>query len=108
MDGLNLLHEVASGVPYLVPALGMGAETPVGTTLQCCFACKGTGTKIPPPLWKLPGVTERGRGCDEVMKRVVGIWAIQGQEHIRRLNPQTELGQGFIISLPFAVSASTK
>lgn len=35
MDGLNLL---ASGVPYLVPALGMGAETPVGTTLQCCLA----------------------------------------------------------------------
>lgn len=38
MDGLNLLHEVATGVPYLIPALGMGAETPVGTTLQCCLA----------------------------------------------------------------------
>lgn len=71
-------------------------------------ACKGTGTKTPPPLWELPGITQRGRACDEVMNRVVRIWVIQGWEHIRRLNPQTELGQGFIISLPFTASASTK
>lgn len=71
-------------------------------------ACKGTGIKTPPPLRELPGITQRGRVCDEVMNRVVGIWGSQGWGHIRRLNPQTELGQGFIISLPFTASASTK
>lgn len=71
-------------------------------------ACKGTGTKTPPPLRELPGITQRGRVCDEVMNKVVGIWVSQGWGHTRRLNPQTELGQGFIISLPFTASASTE
>lgn len=109
--------------PCLVPALGTGAETPVGTTLQqdSCgnhpatqpswvlpSARQGAGTKTPPPLRELPGITQRGRVCDEVMNSTVGTWVSWGWGHVRRLKLQVELGQSFIIPLPFTAPVSTK
>lgn len=108
MDGLNLLHEVASLGSLPCTCSGDGNHPAMLSSWVLPSACKGTGTKTPPPLWELPGITQRGRACDEVMNRVVGTWVIQGWGHIRRLNVQIELGQHFIISLPFTASASTK
>lgn len=115
LDGcLNLLHEVASLGSLPCTCSGDGSRDSCGNhpamlpSWVLPSACKGTGTKTPPPLWELPGITQRGRAGDEVMNRVVGTWVIQGWGHIRSLNAQTELGQHFVISLPFTASASTK
>ena len=37
----------------------------------------------------------------EVMNSVVGTWVSRGWGHVRRLKPRVELGQSFIIPLPF-------
>lgn len=99
--------------PCLVPALGTGAETPVGTTPQRCLPgssqvlvrVQGQRRLLPR---ELPGITQRGRVCDEVMNSVVGTWVSRGWGHVRRLKPQIELRQSFIIPLPLTAPTSTK
>lgn len=114
MDGLDLLHEVAS-LGFL-PCTCSGDQSrdscgnhPATLPSQVLpRACEGAGTKTPPPLRELPGVTWRGRVCDEVMNSVMGTWVSRGWGHVKRPKPQVELGQSFIIPLPFTAPTSTK
>lgn len=99
--------------PCLVPAMGTGAEAPVGTTLQPHLPGNSyglprvQGTKTPPPRRDLPRIMWRGRVCEEV-NVVAGMWVSWECGHVRRLNPQVEFGQSFIIPLPFAAALATE
>ena len=114
MDGLDLLHEVASPGSLPCTCSGDRSQDSCGNhpaTLPSRVlpsACEGAGTKTPPPLRELPGITRRGRVRDEVMNSVVGTRVSRGWGHVRRLKPQVELGQSFIILLPFTAPTSTK
>lgn len=110
-DGLDLPHEVASLGSLPCSCSGDWSQDSRGndpatlpSRVLLPSACEGAGTKPPPPLRELPGITWRGRVCDEEMNGVVGMWVSRGWGHVRRLKPQVELGQ---FHHPFALHSLT-
>lgn len=100
--------------PCLAPALETKAKTPVeAIPLRCLpgssqVLARVWGHKCPPPLRELPGITRRGRVCNEVMNWVVGTGENRAWGRVQRLKPYVEVGQSLIIPLPFTAPAFVK
>lgn len=109
MDGLDLLHEVASlgSLPCTCSGDRSGDSScgnhpaMLPSRVLPSAPHQGAGTKTPPPLRELPGITRRGRVCDEVMNSVVGDVGESGME--TRQEAEATDGIGAKFHHPFAL-----